>query len=390
MSSNSLPYAKQEIDERDIQAVVDVLQSDWLTTGPAVDQFESRMADYVGVERAVAVNSGTAALHAMIHAFGIGPNDEVIVPAMTFAATANAVLYEGGLPVFADVDPNTLLIDVEDVERRITPRTKAVIAVDYAGQPCDYAGLRCLTEKHGLFLGADACHSLGGSYLGQPVGSLADISCFSFHPVKPLTTGEGGMAVTDNPQWHSRMRAFRNHGIEQDHRQRNENGSWFYSMNQLGYNYRLSDLQSALGTSQLSRVAEWTDRRRRIAGWYQSKLKSVPFVKPLECRTESENAYHLFVVRWDRDASSVSRDDAFTEFRKRNIGVNVHYIPVHLHPYYQQHVGTRPGECPVAEAAYQEILSLPMFPAMAESDVDRVVRAAQEICQLNHSSILTQ
>ena len=260
------------MDEADIEAVIQVLRSDWLTTGPKVEAFEQAVAQYGGATYGVAVNSGTAALHAAMYAIGIGPGDEVIVPAMTFAATANSVVYQGGTPVFADVEPQTLLLDPRQVVAKITPRTKAVVAVDYAGQPCDYTALRDIAEKHGVYLIADACHALGGAYQGKPVGSLADLTVFSFHPVKHITTGEGGMVVTAYSELAERMRMFRNHGITSDHRQRDQRGTWYYEMTDLGYNYRLTDLQCALGLSQLQKLAAWLSRRQMIAGCYDASL----------------------------------------------------------------------------------------------------------------------
>ena len=291
-----IPYGKQYIDDEDIQSVVDVLQSDWLTTGPKVGEFERAFADVVGAKYAVAVNSGTAALHAAMYALGIGPGDEVIVPAITFAATANCVVFQGGTPVFADVDPESLLIDSASVESRLSPKTKAVIAVDYAGQPCNYDSLAEIAKKHPLALIADACHSLGGRYKDRPVGSLALLNAFSFHPVKHITTGEGGMITTDGPKLADKMRLFRNHGITTDHRQRDAQGSWFYEMVDLGYNYRITDFQCALGMSQLKKLDRWIKRRREIAHRYDEAFQNMPHVTPLSVKGESFHVYHLYVV----------------------------------------------------------------------------------------------
>jgi len=279
-----LPYGKQSIDEDDIQAVVQVLRSDWLTTGPMVSEFEGAFAQYVNAREAVAVTNGTAALHAAMFALGIGPGDEVIVPALTFAATANSVVYQGGTPVFADVEYDTLLVDPKSVEARITPRTKAIIAVDYAGQPCDYDALTAIADRYGFALVADACHALGGTYRGRPVGSVADLSTFSLHPVKPITAGEGGVVTTDNRDLADRMRMFRNHGITTDHRQREEQGSWFYEMTDLGYNYRLTDIQCALGMSQLKKLPSWLKRRWEIAAQYDDAFDDSTGVTPLGLR----------------------------------------------------------------------------------------------------------
>ena len=365
-----LPYGRQLIDEDDIQAVMAVCQSDWLTTGPRVALFEQAVCEYSGASYGVAVNSGTAALHAALHALGVTAGDEVIVPAMTFAATSNSVLYCGAKPVFADVSVDTLLIDIESVEANITPMTKAIIAVDYAGQPCDWDALKHLAKKYRLYLVADSCHAIGAVYKGQKVGTLADITVFSFHPVKHITTGEGGMAVTNNKVLADKMRAFRSHGIAADTHQREKENAWFYEMTELGFNYRLTDIQCALGISQLEKLDQWLERRNELAQLYFSKLENRCAI-PLACSSDVTNAYHLFVVR------TKDRDDRFLQMRKSNIGVNVHYIPVYLHPYYQS-LGYAKGLCPNAEEAYAEIISLPMWVGMHESDIDRVVRFFDE------------
>ena len=367
-----LPYGRQIISEEDIQAVVDVLRSDWLTTGPAVETFEQAMCSQTKASEAVAVSSGTAALHAAMHALGITEGDEVIVPAMTFAATANAVLYCSGTVVFADVDERTLLLDPASVSARLTRKTRAIITVDYAGQPSEYDELRAICRSNNLALVADSCHALGALYKGVPIGGLADLTTFSFHPVKHITTGEGGMVTTNDATFARRMRRFRNHGITTDHRQRTLNSSFFYEMVDLGFNYRLSDLQCALGTSQLRKLGAWVKKRQQIAGMYDAWLKSVPGVRSLSVLPDRTHAYHLYVVRLE-PGSVRSRADVFASLREQGIGVNVHYIPVHLHPYYREQFGFVQGLCPQAEDAYESILSLPMFPKMEESDVDRVV-----------------
>lgn len=377
----TLPYGRQSIDEEDIAAVVEVLRSDWLTTGPKVGEFERALAEFVGVREAVAVSNGTAALHAAMYALGIGPGDEVIVPPMTFAATANCVVYQGGTPVFVDVEPGTLLIDPNQVEAKITPRTKAIIAVDYAGQPCDYDRLRAIVQSHGLKLVADACHALGASYRGRQVGSLADLSVFSFHPVKHITTGEGGMITTDDPALAERMRVFRNHGITSDHRQREQQGSWFYEMVDLGYNYRLTDVQCVLGMSQLRKLPGWLARRREIARQYDAAFAGMPAVEPLAVRPGVVHAYHLYMIRLDLARLQPTRAEVFAALRAEGIGVNVHYVPVHLHPFYRERFGTRPGLCPVAEAAYEELVTLPVFPGMGDADVADVTAAVAKVVE---------
>jgi perosamine synthetase len=374
-----IPYGRQSIDEEDIEAVVEVLRSDWLTTGPKVDEFERAFAGYVGAEEAVAVSNGTAALHAAMYALRIGPNDEVIVPAMTFSATANCVVFQGGTPVFSDVDRGTLLINPASVEANITHRTKAIIAVDFAGQPCDYDSLRALANRHRLTLVADACHSLGGSYKGLPVGSLAKLNTFSFHPVKHITTGEGGMITTNNPELAKRMRVFRNHGITTDHRQREALGSWFYEMIDLGYNYRITDFQCALGLSQLKKLPGWVTRRQEIARRYDTSFADVSEIELLGVREELIHAYHLYVIRLNLEKLRADRADLFAALRSAGIGVNVHYIPVHLHPFYRKRFDTGPGMCPVAEAAYERLLSLPLFHGMTDDDVDTVIQSVSNV-----------
>ena len=376
--TSRLPYGRHSIDDEDIAAVVEALRSEWLTTGPRVEELETAFAEAAGAREAVAVSSGTAALHAAMFAVGIGPGDEVIVPAMTFAATANAVLYQGGRPVFADVDADTLLLDPDEVERLVGPRTRCIVAVDYAGQPCDYDALTVIAQRHGVDLVADACHALGGTYRQRPVGSLARASTFSLHPVKPITAAEGGMITTDAPDLAARMRLFRNHGITTDHRQREREGAWLYEMTALGYNYRLSDVQCALATSQLRKLSAWTARRQQLAARYTAALAPWPDIEPLGARPEVGHAYHLYVVRIRARSNGPSRASVFQTLRRLGISANVHYLPVHLHRYYREHLGTAAGLCPVAEAAYEQILSLPLFPAMSEDDVDEVVEALRE------------
>lgn len=367
MPENFLPYGRQMVDDDDIAAVAGVLRSDWLTTGPMVENFEQGICQLTGAAYGVAVSSGTAALHASMHALGIGPGDEVIVPPITFAATANAVLYQGALPVFADVDAATLLINPAAVEDSISPRTKAIIGVDYAGQPCDWDALQALACKHNLALVADACHALGAALNSRNVGTLADITCFSFHPVKHITTGEGGMVVTQDETLARRMRSFRAHGIDSSASQREKAGIWHYDMTSLGFNYRISDVQCALGLSQLAKLPRWLARRRELAALYDELLPS--HVTQLTTRNGVEHAWHLYVIRHP------NRDNAFTAMRAAGIGVNVHYTPVHLQSYYRTTLGTGEGLCPVAEAAYAQILTLPLWPGMRNDDVLRVVQA---------------
>ena len=369
-----IPYGKQSIDIDDVNSVVEVLTSDWLTTGPKVDEFEKAIASYVDSEYVVAVSNGTAALHCAMFAAGIHKDDEVIVTPMTFAASANAVLYMGAKPVFADIDKDTLLINPKEIEKKITSKTKAVIAVDYAGQPCNYDAIRIICDKYNIVYIADGCHAIGAEYNGKKIGSLADLTCFSFHPVKHITTGEGGAVATKEPKYNERLRLFRNHGITTDHRQREIQGNWFYEMTELGFNYRITDFQCALGISQLKKLPNWINRRQVIAEKYKSAFNGSNIV-PLKNMENVLNAYHLYVVKVP------NRNEVFDKLRKAGIGVNVHYIPVHLHPYYKQKLGTKEGDCPVAEKVYEQILSLPMYPALTEEEQDYVIEEILKIVQ---------
>ncbi|MBF0530899.1 MAG: UDP-4-amino-4,6-dideoxy-N-acetyl-beta-L-altrosamine transaminase [Deltaproteobacteria bacterium] len=369
-----IPYGRPAVDEKDILAVAETLTSAWLTTGPKVAEFEQAFAAACGADHATACSSGTAALHAIMNAIGIGPGDEVIVPALTFVATANAVVFQGGWPIFADVDPETLLIDPKSVEEKITPRTKAIVAVDYAGQPCDYDALKKIAADHGLFLIDDACHAWGAAYKGRLTGGLGDLTAFSFHPVKHLTTGEGGMATTKNAQLAKKMKIFRHHGLSSEPAQRLEQGTWYSEMQDLGYNYRLSDVACALGLSQLSKQPVWLARRRAIAQVYHRAWDNHPLIRPLAVRPEVDHSYHLFVVQFE-----TGRDRIFTALREAGLGVTVHYPPVHLNPFYRRSYGTGEGLCPVVEAAYRKIMTLPLFPTMTDEQVERVVTTVNEV-----------
>jgi perosamine synthetase len=374
-----LPYARQTIDQADRDAVLKVLDSDWLTTGPAVDAFEKALARSMGAAHVVVVSNGTAALHAAVHAAGIGPGDEVIVTAMTFVASANAVVFCGGRPVFVDVDPASLLIDPGQLERHLTAKTKAVIAVDFGGQPCDYDALTRFTRRHGLTLISDACHALGATWKGAKVGTIADLSTFSFHPAKHLTTAEGGAIATADPELARKMRRFRSHGIDTDLRTREEKGTFAYQMVDLGYNYRLSDFQCALGLSQLAHLDAWVEKRRALARMYDEGLKDVDCVVTLRQIDGGASSYHLYVVQLALEKLSVDRAQFYKAMRAEGIGANVHYMPVHLHPFYQERFGTKAGDCPAAEAAYERILTLPMYPAMSEADVADVIAALRKV-----------
>lgn len=375
---NRLPYGRQSITEADIETVAEVLRSDWLTTGPHISAFENALTEVTGSAHAVAVSSGTAALHTAMAALELGAGDEIIVTPLTFAASSNAALYMGVKPVFADIDPHTLCIDPAKVSDAITPRTKAIVAVDYAGQACDYAALREIAKAHQLALIDDACHAIGGSLNGQPVGSLADLNTFSFHPVKHITTGEGGAITTDEPEWAERMRTFRNHGITTDHHQREQSGSWFYEMQLLGYNYRITDFQCVLGQNQLKRLDAFISKRQTIAGWYDAAFANMPQIRVPGVGEGVSHAYHLYPVVLELAHFRVDRKQIFEALRAEGIGVNVHYIPVYWHPYYQK-LGYERGLCPQAESAYEGLLSLPMFPEMTRQDFEDVIAALEKV-----------
>jgi perosamine synthetase len=318
-------------------------------------------------------------LHAAAFAAGLQPRDEAITSPLTFVATANCVLYQGATPIFADVLEDTLNLDPDLAATRITARTKAILPVDYAGHPADLDSVLQLAERHGLTVIEDACHALGAEYRGRRVGSVAHMTVFSFHPVKHLTTGEGGMVTTDNPRFAETLRRFRNHGISSDARQRQSAGQWQYEMVLLGFNYRLTDIACALGLQQLKRLETNLARRRQIAARYAAEFRNMPAVLQPHTRPDVNPAWHLYPIRLDLVRLSAGRSEIFQALRAENIGVNVHYIPVHTHPYYRDRFGYKGGEYPVAEEAHERLISLPMFHGMSDSDVEDVIRAVCKV-----------
>lgn len=371
-----IPYGHQWLDEDDIAAVVDVLHSDWITQGSKVAEFEQAVADYCGAKYAVAVSSGTAALHAACFAAGIRDGDEVITSPMTFVATANAVVYCGGRPVFADIDTATLNIDPEEIRSRISPRTKAIIPVDFAGLPAALDDIRAIAEPFGLVVIEDAAHALGAAVGGRRVGSISDMTAFSFHPVKHITTGEGGMVLTDSPVFRERLVAFRQHGIVRGVEGWNP---YYYEMQELGYNLRLTDFQCALGISQLRKLDEFVRRRREIAARYDSAFASLlGVILPPRFSSGDESVYHLYVIQLDSRVLGVSRRSIFDLLRGKGIGASVHYPPVHLHPYYRREFGCKAGDYPNAEAYYSRAITLPVFPKMSGDDVEYVVGVVRD------------
>jgi perosamine synthetase len=374
-----LPYGRQSISESDIEAVVEALRSDWLTTGPKVGEFEEAFAAWIGVKHAISFSSGTAALHAAAFAAGLGPGDEAITTPLTFAATANCVLYQGATPVFADVRADTLNLDPAAVAARVNDKTKAILPVAYAGHPAEMSSLLEIAEQRGLIVIEDGCHALGAEYHGRRTGSIAHMTAFSFHPVKHLATGEGGMVTTDNAVFAESLRRFRNHGITTDARQRQAEGQWHYEMVLLGFNYRLTDIACTLGLSQLRRLDENLSRRRQIARRYAEAFKNLSGIIPPTARDGVNPAWHLYPIRLRLEKLGVSRAEIFRALRAENMGVNVHYVPVHLHPYYRDRFGYSRGDFPVAEDAYERLVSLPMFHGMSDGDVEDVIRAVGKV-----------
>jgi perosamine synthetase len=377
-----LPYGRQSVEDADVQAVVRVLKSDWLTTGPNVGEFEERFAAWIGARHAVSFSSGTAALHGAAFAAGLGPGDEAITTPMTFCATANCILYQGATPVFADVSPDTLNLDPGAVSRKLSARAssrlKAIIAVDYAGHPAALDELGQLAKTHGALLIEDACHALGAEFRGKRVGSIADMTVFSFHPVKHLTTGEGGMVATNDARLAETLRCFRNHGISSEARERHESGYWFYEMVLLGFNYRLTDIACALGLSQLERLTANLKRRREIAAQYAEAFRDLPAIVIPAVRDGIVPAWHIYPVRLKLELLAKGRAEIFRALRAENIGVNVHYIPVHQHPYYRERFNTE-ARYSVAEDAYERLISLPMFHSMTAQDVEDVIHALRKV-----------
>lgn len=378
-----LGYGHQSIEEEDIASVVEVLRSDYLTCGPAVRRFEEGLKAVTGARYVAAVANGTAALHVAMLAAGIGPEDEVIVSSITFAASANCVLYCGATPVFADIDPSAWNISACSIEEKLTPKTKAVVAVDFGGVPVNLDEIRRLCDQHGLLLVEDAAHSLGSSYRGHPVGSIADLTTFSFHPVKTVTTAEGGAIATNDPQLAQRVELFSKHGITRERSLMGhpDEGSWYYEQLELGYNYRLSDLQAALGTSQLKKLPAFTRKRQEIVARYDEAFSSIPEVSFQLDERPHETTRHLYCLRFDTEALGVDRRFIFDALRAEGIGANVHYIPVYRLPYYQK-LGYDFACCPEANRFYEQAVTLPLHCCMDDQDVEDVVDAVRKVIEV--------
>lgn len=375
-----IPYSTQDINEADIKAVAKSLRSGWLTQGPEIEAFERAISKKVGAKFAVAFNSGTAALHAAYWAAGVGKGDEVVVPALTFAATANAALYLGAKPIFADSDLTTGNMGVASAAAKITKRTKAIVPVDYSGRPADLRAFRALARKHKLVFIEDGAQSLGAEYYGKPVGTQADMTMFSFHPVKSITTGEGGVIVTDNPVFDKALRLFRNHGISKDAKSfvRKGKAAWYQEMQTLGFNYRMPDMSAALGRSQLMRLDSFISKRRAAALRYRKLFAGVSgVILPLEERRHEKSAWHLYTLRLESSLAH-RRDEIFTKMREAGIGVQVHHIPVHTHLYYEK-LGYKKGLCPNVESFVASEISIPLFPRITPAQQKFVVETLKKI-----------
>ncbi|WP_339179801.1 UDP-4-amino-4,6-dideoxy-N-acetyl-beta-L-altrosamine transaminase [Oceanobacillus sp. FSL W7-1293] len=374
-----IPYGKQSLDEEDIQAVINVLKSDYLTTGPIINQFEEDVAAYVGTKYAVAFSSGTAALHGACFVAGITEGDEVITSPMTFVASTNCILYQGGIPVFADIDANTYNIDPAEIAAKITSKTKAIIPVDFTGQPCDLDRINDIAKKHNLVVIEDAAHAFGATYKDRKVGSISDMTMFSFHPVKHITSGEGGIITTNNKAYYERLLAFRSHGITRDRSVMTENhGPWYYEMQFLGYNYRMTDIQAALGKSQLKKINQFVEQRRKYIEMYNQSFAGTPQITIPYQKDNVNSSWHLYVIRLNVDLLTCERKEIYEALLAEKIGVNVHYIPVYQQPYYKN-LGYKEGICPHAEELYQEMITIPLFPAMSEEDVNCVISSVQRV-----------
>lgn len=375
-----LSYGRQWVTEEDIQTVIQTLQSPFLTQGPKIKEFEEKIAKSVGAKYAVAFSNGTAALHGACYAARISSGDEVITTPMTFAASANCVRYCRGTVVFADIRPDTYNIDPEKVRSLISDRTKAIIPVDFTGQPADMQEIMSIAKEHDLVVIEDAAHSLGAIYQGEQVGNIADMTMFSFHPVKHITTGEGGIITTNSEEFYQRLLLFRSHGItrEQALLQKPSEGPWYYEMLELGFNYRMTDIQAALGITQLTRLDEYVARRREIADKYNRHFGEHSAITVPYQLSDRESSWHLYVIQLKLDHLMATRKTIYESLLAENIGVNVHYIPVHFHPYYQQ-LGFEKGLAPVSEALYEKIITLPLFPAMTDQDVEDVVVAVEKV-----------
>lgn len=370
-----IPYGHQWIDEKDIQEVAKVLRTDWITQGPKVEEFEKAVARYCRAKYAVAVSSGTAALHAAYAAAGIKSGDEVITTPLTFAATAYTLSFLGGKPIFADIKENTLNINPTEIEKKITKKTKAICPVDFAGQPCDYKEILKIAKKHRLLIVEDAAQALGAEYQGKKIGSFSDLTILSFHPVKTITTGEGGMVLTNNKDFYQKLKIFRHHGIIK----KPEKGGWYYEIENLGHNFRITDFQCALGISQLKKINKFLKRRREIVAEYNKAFKGIKEIILPEEKKDRKSAWHIYIIQLCLEKLKVDRKGIFEAFQKEGIGVQVHYLPLHLQPFFKKKFGYKVGDFPIAEKYYKKAITLPLFPKMTDGDVRYIIRSVKSI-----------
>jgi len=375
MTGSFIPYGRQWIDENDIEAVIETLKSDYLTTGPKIKEFEDNFVDYVDAKYAVAFANGTAALHAATYAADIEDGDEVITTPITFAATANSILYQKGTPVFADIDLRTYNIDPESIKEKITDKTKAIIPVHYTGQPCEMDKIRKLADKYDLTVIEDAAHALGAEYKDRKIGTISDMTTFSFHPVKHITTAEGGMITTNSKEIYDKLIKFRTHGITKDESEyiNRSHGPWYHEQQELGYNYRITDIQAALGITQLEKIDKFLARRKEIVNRYNNEFKEIDGLITPGQLENTNSAWHIYVLQLELDKLTADRKEIFEALREKNLGVNVHYIPVYFHPYYQS-LGYEKGICQKAERLYERIITIPLYPKMTNQQVDEVIK----------------
>jgi len=376
LKNDFIPYGHQWIDDEDIESVAEALRSDWITQGRKIDEFERRVAEYCGAKYAVAVANGTAALHAACAVAGISEGDEAITTPITFPATTNAVVYCNGKPVFADIKEDTLNIDPEAIQNKLSAKTKAILPVDFAGHPAELDEIRGIARERGLVVIEDAAHALGAGYKGRRIGSLSDMTVLSFHPVKHITTGEGGMILTDSREFYEKLKIFRHHGIVRDNQ---DKGLWYYEIHELGHNFRITDFQCALGLSQLKKLDRFIQRRREIAARYNEAFAGIEeIITPVE-REDAQAVYHIYVIQLQLEKLKSDRKEVYEALREKNIGVNVHYLPVHLHPFYQRKFGYKKGDYPKAEGYYERAITLPLFPKMSDEDVEYVIGAVMKV-----------
>jgi dTDP-4-amino-4,6-dideoxygalactose transaminase len=382
MGCQFIPFHVPAIGGEEIRAVAETLESGWLTSGTKVKRFEDDFAEYVGSKHAVAVNSGTAALHLALDAIGTRQDDEVIVPTMTFTATAEVVLYFQAKPVLVDCQGDTLNLDPKQIEAAITSKTKAIIPVHFGGQPCDMTPILEIAKTHKLYVVEDAAHALPASYESKKIGTIGDITCFSFYATKTITTGEGGMATTENSEWAERMRMMSLHGINHDAWKRyTKEGSWYYEVLRPGFKYNLTDIAAAIGIEQMKKCNQFWEARKRIAMIYDEAFANLPEIQLPVCRSNVHHAWHLYVLQLNLDRLTINRNQFIKALREEEIGASVHFIPLHFHPYYRDNFGYRPQEFPNASAAFERIISMPIYPKMTEADIGRVTRAVQKVTQ---------